>query len=170
VITGTRTILSPDRIALGETVLDLTTGFRGLATSRSELFNGNVQFGIQPRIKEGTDDIPNAIQLDHHLLEILDSGISERRCEPAATDIKVGDQVEDTVTGVMGTAITKTTFLNGCVYFEVQPRKGRLASAAPALSFIAHSRLRVVKTGDLPERKTDEPASGGPMSRVMRAR
>lgn len=169
-ITGTRTILSPDRILLGQVVQDLTTGFKGIATSRSELFNGNVQFGVQPRVKDGAEEIQSAFQLDHHLLEVLDSGISTRRSDPAHTDIRVGDQVEDTVTGVTGTATTKTTFLNGCVYFEVQPRKGRLASAAPGVSFIPHSRLRVVKVGDLPERKTDEPASGGPMSRVMRAR
>lgn len=34
----------------------------------------------------------------------------------------LGKQVEDTVTGLKGTAIARITFMNGCVQYQIQPK------------------------------------------------
>lgn len=36
--------------------------------------------------------------------------------------INLGDTVKDTITGFTGVVVTKCTYLNGCVFCEVQPR------------------------------------------------
>ena len=37
--------------------------------------------------------------------------------------IKLGDKVKDKITGFIGVAVARTEFLNGCVQYEVQPKR-----------------------------------------------
>lgn len=39
------------------------------------------------------------------------------------TEIKLGDLVRDKITGLLGVAVVKSEYLNGCVRFGVQPRE-----------------------------------------------
>lgn len=164
----TKKTLSPDRIVLGQIVRDMASGFTGTAVTRSELFNGNIQFGVQPRMGEGDTEFPDSLALDHHLLEVIDDGISERMTPPGPCAINVGDKVTDIVTGVKGVAVTKSVFLNGCIYFEVQPTKSRLAKLQPDRAFVDHTRLKVVKKSEAAPKDTVR-APGGPVRRVLRA-
>lgn len=37
-------------------------------------------------------------------------------------EIKVGDKVKDKVSGLEGTVVSRTEYLNGCIQFGVQPK------------------------------------------------
>ena len=45
--------------------------------------------------------------------------------------IKLGDQVKDMVSGMVGTAIQKTEYLNGCIQYGVQPKFKKGATEMP---------------------------------------
>lgn len=46
-------------IRLGEKVQDKISGLEGIAVSRTEYLNGCVQYGVMPKIKKGTTEIPS---------------------------------------------------------------------------------------------------------------
>lgn len=162
-------------IKLGKTVRDLTSGFTGIAIQILEQLNGNIQVAIQPQMKEGTT-YPEAMFIDHHLLEEMDGDrpdLSDRVTEPAECNIKLGERVADLASGFEGIATSKATYMNGCISFSVVPKvkEGQLINSAPDVSWIDHTRLRVVDDGIKNIIKKQEPSSngkapGGPAMRV----
>jgi len=72
--------------------------------------------------------------------------------------IRLGDEVEHTITGLKGVVTAKTIYLNGCVQYEVQPRdlhQGMIVEAA----WIDEPQLKLI----LPtkQKKKDKPRHGG---------
>ena len=67
-------------IALGSKVKDMSTGFTGIATSRTLYFNGCVQYYIEAPVgKDGK--IPAGVSIDEQYLKVLKGGICELSCE-----------------------------------------------------------------------------------------
>ena len=63
--------------------------------------------------------------------------------------IKLGNKVEDVITGFHGTAVARAEYLNGCVRFGVQPtvvQEGKL----PNWQWIDETQLRVTETKQTP--------------------
>ncbi len=157
-------------IKLGCIAIDQASGFEGTVISKLEAFNGNVQYAIQPKAAKGADKLPEAWNFDAALVKFKAKGISDQATAPQSTDIQIGDEVEDIISGHKGIASSKTTFLNGCVYFDVAS-KGDAAKKIEATSmFVSCVRLKKIsKTPLKPLVPQNEKPTGGPSSRAQRA-
>lgn len=62
-------------------------------------------------------------------------------------DIKLGNKVKDSVTGLEGIVTQKVEHLNGCVQFCVQPKKKTGTDGMPDGYFIDFQRLTVIGQG-----------------------
>lgn len=159
---------SPDEIRLGETRVDFASGFVGLVIARIDMFSGNVQFGLQPR--GGGDTIPEAQFIDYHMLSKVDDGIADS-LPPIDTSvtIKIGEEVEDIVSGVKGIVVERVIFQNGCVYFAAQPPASKKTpNVLPEVIRYPHKRLRSIGRGLLPKPekvKVEKPAETKPTAR-----
>jgi hypothetical protein len=132
---------------LGVLARDIVTGFEGIVSAKIEMLTGNVQYAIQPKGK--ADTMVDARGMDFHLLEEIGPGVADKLPAIDATvTIKVGEKVRDTVSGLVGVTIDKTTFQNGCVYFNVQPHAARskLTGELPGSILVQHGRLRVYRS------------------------
>jgi hypothetical protein len=166
-------------IRVGATVRDAMTGFTGTAMSRVELMGGNVQFAVQPKLAADAKpgEFPDAVNIDHHLLDFVDAGLSPRATEPPPVTVELGDKVYDIVTGLEGIAVSRITFLNGCIYYNVQQQKMQDKQTgiegAPEPMFLSQARLGVVKPAaaavQVPKATTAGRVPGGPSTCAQRA-
>lgn len=157
--------MDPNRISLGNVVKDLASGFTGMAISRNELFNGNVQFGIQPELVAGAPStLPDALCIDHQLLDVVYDGMANRATVPNPALFNIGDEVEDEVTGHRGIATSKTIFLNGCTYFLVVSKREKKVESQEM--FLDQSRLKLVMAAKVAV--GGQLGTGGPVSRALR--
>lgn len=153
-------------IKLGSTCIDKATGYTGVAVSKVELLNGNVQYAIVPKAKPDSGDYPAGINLDGDQLSVVDEGISADAKPAAKTDLQVGEKVKDLITGMSGIIIHKTTFFNGCVYFTVSVKDTK---KDPAELFLSVERLERVSSGILPKLTKAKKPTGGPSVPMRRA-
>ncbi len=72
--------------------------------------------------------------------------------------VELGDLARDEVSGMQGIAIAEYRYLNGCVQFNLQPRKLKDAMPVASVTFDV-GQLRVVKKRVC---KAHEFATGGP--------
>lgn len=163
---------------LGQTLRDRITGFTGLAFQRVDFLNGNIQYALQPRAKDEPFEVPEALWIDHHTLEVVSEEHIDLAMQPTETVIpKLGDKVEDTVTGFSGIATMKALYLNGCTAFLVMPRVQSVKTeqlSMPKGDWVDHKRLRVVNEQAYtpPPVPADEKGRrpGGPMNRFANTR
>jgi len=162
-------------LGLGMEVIDVTTGFRGIATSKVEQLNGNTQYGVQPAcVPDESGRYPDCIAIDQHVLDVVGKGQSDRVTEvTATTDVIIGNTVEDIVTGMIGTAIEKITYMNGCVAFfvigKVDPKKPETTNAL--VSQLPIQRVKkvndgIAKTITPPIKAASGKPPGGPIQRM----
>lgn len=111
-------------LILGNTLRDKVSGFTGVATSKTDFMTGNVQYSLQPPIKDG-GALPESVGFDAHQLETVvpNATVIPFIEAPADTGILLGEKVKDQVTGVEGIAVRRHTFLNGCIYYSIQDTK-----------------------------------------------
>ena len=112
-----------NEITLGCIAKDLSTGFQGVVINKTYFLNGNIQYSLQPPVKEAGGDIPSAYAIDYHTVEYVSEGISAK--VPIVTqfpEIELGNLVEDSVSGFRGVATMQTQYLNGCFAFHVVAR------------------------------------------------
>ncbi|KAA0573397.1 hypothetical protein [Azospirillum sp. Sh1] len=153
---------------LGQTMRDRASGFTGIAVSRFDFLNGNVQYSLQPKAPEGATTLPEAVSFDIQQLEVVDAGISDTASKPARTPIRVGQKVKDTITGLTGVATMQATYMNGCVSFLVTPRR-RLLRENDA-EWVSSVRLTAIDEKPAIEPpKSEKPTGGPPMRGVPRA-
>lgn len=159
-------------VRIGCTARDIVTGFVGTVARRQELLNGNVQYCLQPKCSDN-GSLPDALSFDYQTVEYVDDGVSHMRVIPGETSIKLGMKVRDKASGFEGVATMKTTFLNGCIYFDVVPRikDGQLLNEVPNPSFLSQERLEPVEL-PVPEKPLAVPrtGTGGPINKPQRAR
>lgn len=157
-------------IKLGCIATELSSGVEGTVISKLETFNGNVQYAIQPKAAKGENKLPDAWNFDAALVKYKGEGISNKATTPQATDIKVGDEVEDIISGHKGIATSKNTFINGCVFFNVESKGNAAKKIEASVMFISCVRLKKVSKETLkPLMPKGEKPTGGPNTRAMRA-
>lgn len=131
-------------IMMGNKVKDVTTGFAGHVTAISERPNAATMYGVQPPTKKGSTEYPKAVYIDGIALDVIDKGNAARLPEvDSRVRIGLGDQVEDTVSGLVGITTEKITFQNGCVHFVVMGRLLGDKKEPPSL-FLQHDRLKLL--------------------------
>lgn len=135
-------------IALGSKVRDKITGFEGVATSRHFGMAGELQIGVQPPVaKDKLSEHPEGIVIDEATIEVIGAGESALATPVTETKIKLGEMVEDNVTGFRGIATTRSEFMNGCVFFSVQGKAVKKGDAPPKWQRFEHFRLKKVGAG-----------------------
>jgi hypothetical protein len=158
------------KLKLGATVRDAVTGLTGIATQWTEFQSGTIQLAVQPPNKKGENTLPDAHNIDIQLLDYVDEGLAARVTKPTAVPIPLGSIVEDTVTGMKGTAVRRVIFINGCVYYDVVPKKkSAMFDDNPTAQFVDGTRLKVITPAVVEPRvevRTRPP--GGPSRPVMR--
>lgn len=157
-------------IKLGSIVTDLQSGYEGTATARVELFSGNIQYTVTPKASKSADKFPEQVNFDAATLKVKGKGISDLATEPQPVDVGIGDEVQCILTGFKGVISMKSTFMNGCVYFDVvSPEKNASKDGAAHSMFISSTRLKLVKAKKVTPIKASVKAPGGPSTRAMRA-
>ncbi len=161
-------------VRLGNVVVDPVSGVSGTAIALVEMLNGSVRYSVQPKTgKHDKQSVPDAYDIDVHLLDHVGDGMTWRVTPAPEVPIKLGDRVRDKVTGLVGIATTKTTFLNGCVYFIVSAAvTADKPTEVPTAVFIPFARLDVVEPGafkptppvSLADRVLNTVARGEPVS------
>lgn len=96
---------------LGYTARDKVSGVEGIITSLSELYNGCLQFGIQP-VGDGKT-VPDSWSFDVQQVEVLEHILPQTWCNSHGPAL--GDKVKDKTTGEVGVVSRKYYTLNGCV-------------------------------------------------------
>lgn len=132
---------------LGQVLKDKVSGFKGIATNRTEFMTGNVQFQLQS--KGGLLSRFSVGQLgtfDQHQLGFVKHGDVVSIESVRDTGIVLGAKVKDIVSGIIGIATQKVTFLNGCVYYTVVPPASE-GSLEVKDVFIEYKRLATVNKG-----------------------
>ncbi len=126
-------------LQLGVRARDITTGLTGLLTMRALTLDGVVQYTIQP-MGDG-EKIPEGWTIDEHSLEVVDAGIIAK-VTPEATNVSVrlGQEVTDKISGVVGITTRRVTYINGCVHFAVQPKVDKDGKMPEAI-YLDHGRL-----------------------------
>ena len=177
---------------LGKVIRDKVSGFTGVCCSKHDLFNGNVQWGIQPYVPDA-DKLAEANSFDFHQLEICEdqsraNGLVVVDPDPSHL-LNIGDEVEDVIRSKLHGIINgRTTFINGCVYYDVVLKDYTIKDTLEPRVFLPFQRLKVIGPGlnkkpflsrVLPEKsKPAEPVeaeikpvrrTGGPSQRAPRA-
>lgn len=166
-------------IALGCVARCAISGIVGTLSSKVEMLTGTVQYSLQPKIKDDAPDpgkLPDATNVDYQLLEFVEVGVMDRVLSAETTSIELGNEVECMASGMRGIAVVKYTFVNGCVYFHVQPKqskKQRSENIMPDRVFLPAKTLCVHAEGIAQPARVnlEKPASertGGPMTPAMR--
>lgn len=143
---------SVDDIRLGMVVKDPASGLTGIVNMQAQLISGSVQYAIMPQGDGKT--IPETHFIDDFMLEYVGEGVSKRTPAP---DInarhRLGEELQDTITGFKGIAIERVTYLNGCVHYNLQPQQkkagllGRLFGEPPRSAIYDYKRLKKVSDG-----------------------
>jgi hypothetical protein len=159
------------QVQLGAVVRDVITGFVGTAIQKRETLNGNVQLAVQPKNKDGENALPEAHFLDHHTLKVAEDceQLTHLAIEPTQEPIPLGVEVRDKATGFEGTTMARITFINGCVFYEVAPKKrSKMFDDNPLSQVIEGLRLSVISKKPVLEVQREEKPTGGPSIKVTR--
>lgn len=168
-----------DEIKLGTLCRDRLSGYVGVACQRVDYIGGMTQFALQPR---GTDfkdgKYPDAYNIDEPQIEAVDlkkvklpgyEGWTPLEItEPEDFGIRLGSQVEDVVSGFKGHTVSKTTFINGCVYFTVEAKANKEKPQEIVQRFLPAKRLKYLNDGVIDKVSTAK--TYGPTSRATMTR
>lgn len=115
-------------IVLGNVIREISTGVEGVCLQYVERLSGSRQWSIQPE-GDGTA-VPDSFAFDVNACDYVDKGIADRTLKPHpdAYGIALGSEVQDVVSGISGIVTLRTSFMNGCVLYVVQPKLDKKAA------------------------------------------
>lgn len=153
------------RIPLGTIVRDKVTGLKGVAENRATYLYGCDRYCIQPKAKED-GAIPESIMVDEPQLEVVEGELRAMipYGEPEQK-IDLGCVVKDPIRGMVGTAIGRAVYLNGCSRILVQQKQ--VGDKDPASWWVDEQQLKVKMSFTGSEKRTVDsvarhPRIGGP--------
>jgi hypothetical protein len=105
------------KFGVGDVVRDRVSELTGVAIYKTEVITGTIQYAVQPG---GTKDkLAEAHYIDEQQLEFVKKGpVKAVQPDYSQVKIKLGDEVEEQITGFRGIATERITYLNGCVHFD----------------------------------------------------
>lgn len=62
-------------IPLGSKVRDITSGFEGIVTSRTEQLNGCIQYYVEPPVDKKTGELGKGWSIDVESLKVISGGV-----------------------------------------------------------------------------------------------
>lgn len=72
-------------------------------------------------------------------------------------EIKLGDKVRDEITGLVGIAVARIEFLNGCIQYDIQPPMNKKGEV-PASEWVDVQQLEIIEPA---KAKETDPNGGG---------
>lgn len=165
-------------IVIGCEVVDLTSGFKGIALSKHVQFNGNIRWSVQPQDKSGQKML-DAFTIDEAQLSVVGNGISDRVTKPTPFNLRLGRKLKNVITGEEGVATEVAFYLNGCSHFFLRPTdpEEEVLVVATTLLTDAGEGLpeatsapgnKIVQAIFNPEEPQPKRGPGGPSSRLFR--
>lgn len=139
-------------IKIGDLVTDKITGFEGIVTSITTFLAGCSRVGVKSRKLVDGRPLPTEL-LDINDLKKVGRGVRSRKHKEK---IKLGDKVEETVSGFQGIAYCITEDLNGSAMVGVIPRTTD-KNKRPEVEGIPEELLRKVKDQELDQPKDTSP-------------
>ena len=106
---------------LGQEIIDQVSGLKGVCTSITFKHTGSIVIGIQPRGDGNT--LPDAQNIDPDAIECVIDG--KRIPIVPVTDPTdyLGKMVKERVTSLIGLAIERAIYANGCEFYRVRHQK-----------------------------------------------
>lgn len=162
-----------EEIELGQVVRCKVSGFTGTATAYKETIFGSDQIVIQAFNDSGNvceDSYAVDVAQIEHVLDAKSEIQIMIGATPAArtSDIKLGDEVRDKVTGYKGVVTAIYTWLNGCVHLSVETRK--IKDGVPDFLREPEQRWEITEKDALQltpaEAEKKEKKQGGPSHRM----
>jgi hypothetical protein len=157
------------KIELGCVAREKITGFKGVVIGHVRWLTNCDRFVLQPRDLKEDGTRQDSSSFDVGTLEWAEDAIDVRVHPVARSKVPVdlGDEVMDNVTGIRGIVYAQTTWLEGCVTCDVQP-KGLDKDGQPfkRIGFDERSLLLVKRASPTPE----PVKTGGPRPETRRAR
>jgi hypothetical protein len=110
---------------LGDLLRDKLTGFTGVAAYKTLDMNGNIRFALQPRNAEDPNKIEDMLEVDRHMLEVVEPGVAPVMPVDMDSLLCLGDKVQDIASGMKGMVVLSVIYLSGCVHHGVLPKQGK---------------------------------------------
>ena len=163
---------APNGVKLGQQVRCKITGFEGVVDHLCFPMADATKIGIQaPMNKDGK--MGECYTLDYMSIEILNEKpiIKPKQSKPK---FKLGDKVEDTITGLKGKIVMVIFYFNGCVHYRVQPTipEGKKAEDYAAQKFPEGTLKKIAepKAEKVKEKLSQPQRTGGPKEKVTKGR
>ncbi|HEY4355973.1 MAG TPA: hypothetical protein VGN16_09515 [Acidobacteriaceae bacterium] len=155
-------------IILGCKAKDRVSGFSGIVTSHHEEFTGMIQWGITPPVdKKKPGEAPDGLTFDHEQVAYVGVGLNVKPKKFPQMGFKLGDEVEDRVSGYRGIATFRSDFMNGCTNVSVQAKIKPGDEFKKGKGFPLQSLKRVGAGINDPKEAPITPApKGGPSQKV----
>lgn len=143
-------------IKIGDVAKDIITGFEGAVVAYAKHLHNCDRAALQPReLKDG--EPAKTLWFDVPQLELVQADVVPV-IAPAESEIKLGDDVADTLSDFKGKVTAINTWINGCLRLGVMPN--RLKDGLPVdEAWIPVTQLRLINQAPPAESKK----VGGPM-------
>lgn len=146
-------------IKLGQEIRDKVTGFKGTAIAEVEYLFGCNQFAVSPKMNEN-GDIKDAEFFDAGRLEILSEGVYTEEGIPTwETDVKLGNEATDIVTGFSGVITGRVRYFFGTIRYGITAKVSDNGEIKNSEYFEA-KRVKVIGKGIVPEEVQVEKKGG----------
>lgn len=106
-------------IKLGYMYRDRLSGFTGTAAAIIEMLGGTVQVSLVKN-KPDCDKPEDWHAFDYQTLEPVQTDEPFECIPPEPQVFKLGHRVKDVISGVVGVAKTRLTYMNGCVFYTIE--------------------------------------------------
>lgn len=104
----------------GQKVIETITGLVGIIDMQTVKSTGNLQYSVQPKIKEGENTRPEGWFIDEDSLELLEDNNPDKGTYNQEFKYALGLQVKDGISGFSGVIDRAGLYLNGCVQYLVK--------------------------------------------------
>lgn len=139
-----------EQIERGDLVKCKITGYKGICVARTDWLWSGTRWLVKSQYP-GKESEPASRGFDEHDLEI----VAKRSVAPAPEAdprFKLGDELQDSVTGFKGVATGVTTWLNGCVRWTITSRQMHEGKPVADENFEDGRVVRVAETKEQPRR------------------
>jgi hypothetical protein len=150
----------------GDEAKDLVTGFRGIVTARTTWLHGCNRLAITPT-KLGSDGQPvKEATFDEQRIEVIKRGKVPSKLADATvlTNLGMGSEATDTVTGYKGIISAITVTLGGDIHVFLEPEKLKKDGDPFDLEVFHSDRIEVIQPKPVPQAKKTKTLGdkGGP--------
>lgn len=155
-------------VEFGDEVECIVTGYKGIAISFLYQLHGCTMVGVQPPVdKEGK--IPESYSIDLPQLTITKDGkgkVKIPEVDEDVSEVELGDEGRDKVSGYTGVATARVEFMNGCHRIGLRAKIDK-DGKRPDIEYFAVGQVELVEPKKVEAQPKEEARKpGGPMQRT----